>query len=74
MLVFVLVCITLCPFEFYNHLDEEENAGIFAFIVFVCLDTVNVLWLSLMVSCVGLQFVIEVFLVILTYLLSIDKG
>ena len=34
MFVFVLVCITLCPFLFYNHLEEEEGAGCFAFIVF----------------------------------------
>ena len=34
MLVFVLVCITLCPFKFCNHLDEEERAGCFASIVF----------------------------------------
>ena len=34
VLVFVLVCITLCPFQYYNHLDEEERAGCFAFIVF----------------------------------------
>ena len=34
MLVFVLVCISLCPFYFCNHLDKEERAGCFAFIVF----------------------------------------
>ena len=27
MLVFVLVCITLCPLLFRNHLDEEETVG-----------------------------------------------
>ena len=32
--VFVLVCITLCPFYFCNHLDEEERAGCFALNVF----------------------------------------
>ena len=26
-LVFVLLCIILCPFLFSNHLDEEERAG-----------------------------------------------
>ena len=31
---FVLVCITSCPFKFCNHLDKEERAGCFAFIVF----------------------------------------
>ena len=34
MLVFVLVCISACPFKFCNHLDEEERAGCFACIVF----------------------------------------
>ena len=31
--------------SFINHLDEEERAGFFAFIVFRCLVTVNVLLL-----------------------------
>ena len=31
--VFVLMCTTLCPFYFCNHLEEEERAGCFAFIV-----------------------------------------
>ena len=61
MLVFVLVCITLCPFQFCNHLDEEDRAGCFAFIVF---------WMSCNCKCPGalphgalgcLQFVIVVF-------------
>ena len=33
MFVFVLLCITLCPFEFCYHLEEEESAGCFAFVV-----------------------------------------
>ena len=33
MFVFVLLCITLCPLQFCNHLEEEEKAGCFAFIV-----------------------------------------
>ena len=33
MLVSVLVCITLCPFQFCNHLDEEERAGCVAFCI-----------------------------------------
>ena len=32
MFVFVLLCITLCPYQFCNHLEEEVRAG-FAFIV-----------------------------------------
>ena len=43
-----------------NHLDEEERAGCFALIV-LCLATVNVLWLFLTVSWVGLQCVSVVF-------------
>ena len=31
--VFVLLSITLCPFFFCNHLEEEEKAGCFAIIV-----------------------------------------
>ena len=27
MFLFVLLCITLCPFKFCNHLEEEEGAG-----------------------------------------------
>ena len=33
MFVFVLLCITLCPFFFCIHLEEDERAGCFAFIV-----------------------------------------
>ena len=42
MLVFVLVCITLCPFKFCNHIDEKERAGCFAFVV---------LWMSCYCKC-----------------------
>ena len=35
VLVCVLVCVTLCSFKFCNHLDEEERAGCFDFIVFL---------------------------------------
>ena len=33
MFVFDLFCITLCPFYFFNHLEEKERAGCFAFVV-----------------------------------------
>ena len=33
MFVIGLLCITLCPFQFCNHLEEDEKAGCFAFIV-----------------------------------------
>ena len=49
MLVFALVYITLCPFEFCNHLDEKEKE-----LVVLCLDTINVMWLFLTVPKVGL--------------------
>ena len=41
--VFVLLFITLCPFLFCNHLEKEERAGCFAFIVLGMSFTVNVL-------------------------------
>ena len=31
--IFVLLCVTLCPFWFCNHLKEEEKAGCFAIVV-----------------------------------------
>ena len=55
MLVFILVCITLCAFQFCNHLEQEKGAGCFALIV-LCLVTVNVLWLFLTVQCVLVVF------------------
>ena len=33
MVVFVLLCIALCPFYFCNHLEEEEKASCFAGVV-----------------------------------------
>ena len=32
---YALVCATLCPFWFCNHLDGEEKAGGFAMFVFL---------------------------------------
>ena len=34
-LVFVLVCIILCPFKICNHLDEEDEGGCFALSAFL---------------------------------------
>ena len=31
VLVFDLVCISLCPFQLYNYLEDEEVAGCFVF-------------------------------------------
>ena len=61
MFVFVLLCNTLCPFWFCNHLEEEEKASCFAIIVLRCIATSNIMWLSLMVLWVGLQYVNVVF-------------
>ena len=61
MFIFVLLCITLCPFEFCNHLEEEEKTGCLAFIVLQMYFSIYVLWLFLMVPWVGLQCVIVVF-------------
>ena len=36
-LVFVLVCIIVCPFWFFNNLEEEERAGCFALIALIAL-------------------------------------
>ena len=33
MFVFVLLCITFCPYKFCNHLEEGENAGCFAIVI-----------------------------------------
>ena len=33
MFVFIFLCTTIIPFLFCNHLEEEEKAGCFAFIV-----------------------------------------
>ena len=33
MFVSVLLCITLCPFQFCNHLLEEKKADCFAIVV-----------------------------------------
>ena len=44
MFVFVLLCITLSPFQFCNHLEDEEKAGCFAIIVLqmYCYDNCSV--------------------------------
>ena len=61
MFFFVLVCTTLIQNKFCNHLEDEERAGCFAFIVYECSVTVYVLWLFLTVPWVDLQYVIVVF-------------
>ena len=48
---FVLLCLTVCPFYFCNHLEEEENAELVALLLlsYQCLVNVNALRLFLMV-------------------------
>ena len=59
-LLYVLLCVTLYPFKFCNHLDGEERGGCFAFFyLHWCLAIV--VWLFLTVPLVCLQFVIVVF-------------
>ena len=52
----------LCVFSSVcNHLNEEEMADCFAFLPFLCLVTINVVWFFLTVPWVGLECVIVVF-------------
>ena len=60
MLVFVLVCITLCPFSFAIILTRKRELSALLLLSFGCLATINILWLFLTVPLVGLQFVIVV--------------
>ena len=65
MLVFALLCISLCPFQFCKHLGvnerERERACSCALIVFLMSLTVDVLCLFLTVPLIGLRCVIVVF-------------
>ena len=45
MFVFVLLCFTLCLFQFCNHLEEEVKAGCLLLLGYRCIVTVNVLLL-----------------------------
>ena len=56
---YVLLCVTLCPFLFCNHLDGEERAGCFAKFVFLVSGVVVLLFLA--VSWFSLRFAIVVF-------------
>ena len=47
MVVFVMLCISLGPFLFHNHRDEEEGVSCFALIVFSVSCSVSILWLYL---------------------------
>ena len=56
-----LLCNTVYPDQFCNHLDEEERNGCFTLIDFLMSCDFIVLRLFLTVLCVGLQSVIVVF-------------
>ena len=58
---FVLVCITLHPFYFAIILTRKGELVALLLLSFWCLVTVNVLYLFLMVTWVGLQFMTVVF-------------
>ena len=61
MLVFVLVCVTLCPFcKICSRLGGVGVGGLWL-LCFYCLVNVGVLWLFFTVSWVGLGYVVVVF-------------
>ena len=58
-MLYVLLCVALCPFKYCNHLDEEERAGCFAWFVFLVSRGG---WAALPRGAMGcLRFVIVVF-------------
>ena len=60
--VFVLLCITLCPFWFCNHLEEEERELVALLSLSCkCVVAIGLLWLLLAVPWVGLRCVFVVF-------------
>ena len=67
----VLICITLCPFLFCNHLEEEEKAGRFAIIMLQVYLLLNKFYGSFS-RCFGLvcSVCLWYFLIIVTYFLG----
>ena len=61
MFVFVLLCITLCSFQFCNHLEEEEKADCFAIVVLQLYCYCNCSVALPHGAWVSLQYVIMVF-------------
>ena len=43
MFVFVLLCITLSPFKFFIHIEEEEKVVALLLLSYRCIVTINVL-------------------------------
>ena len=61
MFVFVLLCITLCPFSFAIILKRKKKLVALLLLSCRCIVTINIPWLFLMVPWIGLQYVIVVF-------------
>ena len=61
MFVFVLQCITFCHSSFAITLKRKRKLVALLLLSYICLVTVNVLWLFLTVPWVGLQCVIVAF-------------
>ena len=59
MFVFVLVCITLCPFQFCNHLEEKKRAALLL-LSYGFLVTENVPWSFIALPRMDLHCVIVV--------------
>ena len=58
LLCYAVLCVRS---RFCDHLEEEEKSGCFAILYYRCTVTINVLWLFLTLSRVGLQCVIVIF-------------
>ena len=67
VLVMVLVYVAMCLSSFEIILTRKRELVVLLLLSFGCFGTVNIMWLSLKVSWVGLQFVIGYFLIIVTY-------
>ena len=67
MFVFVLVYVAMCLSSFDIILTRKRELVGLLLPSFGCLRSVNVIWLFLKVSWVGLQFVIGYFLIIVPY-------
>ena len=59
--VFCFLCITFCPFIFAIILKRKRKLVALLLLFYICIVTINVLWLFLTVPWVGLQYVIVAF-------------
>ena len=61
---YVLLCVTLYPFQFYNHLDGEERERELIALLSLsswCLVIVDIVWLFLAVPWFCLQFFLSLY-------------